>query len=225
MSWDTVDILLMAAGSGTRMGVSERKQWVQVCGLPLFLYTAERFRMFGFDSICIVAHPDEMQRVHEEVARLEHNNCYHIVAGGMDRQESVRLGLQATTRSIVAIHDAARPFVALRDVEEVIETTLVQGAATLAYPAKDSLLQVVGNCVVNSVPREGIWQAQTPQVARRQWLLDAHKLAFEQKWTVTDDASLLQQAGYSVRVVQGSSWNVKLTVPEDLRLLDWISES
>jgi len=219
-----VDVLVMAAGQGTRVGGTEPKQWLDVHGLPLFMYTAERLRTYGADSIFLVVRPDDVLRVRDCVAKRMEPSVYRVVAGGRDRQESVFLGLLHTTRQFVAIHDGARPFVSNTDVVQVIEAARRQGAATLAHPARDSLVRVDEQArLAESVPRANLWQVQTPQVALRDWLLEAHRKARALDTAATDDASVLKQAGFEVTIVRGSFENVKITEPEDLALLQALS--
>ena len=213
------DLLLMAAGVGARMGLDVRKQWLPVCGRPLFVFTLERFRRFGFDSAIVVAHPDEAEAVGRELADRGLADV-RVARGGRTRQESVRRGLAAAAREYVAVHDAARPFVSEEDAAGVLAEARRTGAATVGHPARDTLKRAgAGALVRETVLREDIWQVQTPQVFRRDWLLAAHAAAEAGGFAGTDDAALVEWSGRPVRIVAGSVWNLKLTGGEDLQFL------
>lgn len=215
-----VDVLIMAAGSSRRLGGPLRKQWLPVGGLPLFLYTANRMRACGMDAITLVVHADDCAHTSEWIEQMGVSSHYRVVAGGNERQDSVWAGLQVATRTFVAIHDAARPQIMLADVEAVLASARLYGAATLGHPTRDSLMQVDHDGqIVDVVSRTGVWQVQTPQVARRDWLLHAHDQARTQGLTATDDTAVLRAAGYPVKVVRGSAWNAKVTELEDVHYL------
>ena len=216
-----VDVLVMAAGTGSRMGMAERKQWLTLCGSPLFVYTLQKFRDYGADSLSVVIHSEDRVRVGQ--ALLEAGLAdVGIVTGGETRQASVRLGLAHTGRDFVAVHDGARPFLERADFERVVKLAQAHGAATLGAPVRDTLKRVntSGHIQVN-VDREGLWAVYTPQVFRRDWLQSAHQRAHAEGFVGTDDTVLLERMGHLVEVAAGSPWNVKITEQADLQWIRW----
>jgi len=217
---EDVDFLIMSAGNGSRLGGPVRKQWLPVGGLPLFLYTAERLRQYGASSLIVVIHPEDVKATEDAIAALTQPERYRVVVGGQDRQSSVQAGLNIARRDLVGVHDAARPFLQYGDLQAVLAAARSTGAATLGHPARDSLITVNDQRLVQGVlPRQHVWHVQTPQTARRKWLLDAHERARVEGWAATDDSALLLQAGYPVTVVRGAIGNVKITEPEDIQKL------
>lgn len=221
--FEDVDFLVVAAGTGQRMRADVRKQWLPVCGKPMFFYTVSRLFDFGATSLILAVHPEDVSRAEELTAPLG-NRC-RIVSGGADRQASVAIGLASTTREFVAIHDAARPFVERDDVLAALRHVRSCGAVTLGTPVRDTLARSgatpEGGCarIVEVLQRSHVWQVQTPQAFRRDLLERAHRAAAASSFHGTDDASLVERLGVAVQVVKGSTWNVKVTEPEDLRFV------
>ncbi len=214
-----VDVLVMAAGTGSRMGMAERKQWLSLCGLPLFVYTLRRLREYDADSLIAVIHPDDELRVVEALAMANLADV-RVVVGGDTRQESVRRGLTETSREYVAVHDGARPFLTRTDFLRVLEAAIACGAATIGWRVRDTLKRVdEGGKIVTNVDRDRLWAVATPQVFLREWLLYAHEVAAADGFTGTDDTVLLERVGRAVAVVEGAPWNVKVTERADLQ---WI---
>jgi 2-C-methyl-D-erythritol 4-phosphate cytidylyltransferase len=126
----------------------------------------------------------------------------------------------------VLIHDAARPFTDPNHIREVVAHSATTGAAILAVPVVSTLKQSRGETMVieKTVPRAGLWEAQTPQCFSYELIARAHATARESGYTGTDDASLVERLGVPVSLVRGSSKNIKITTPEDLELARWIYE-
>ncbi|RUM88619.1 MAG: 2-C-methyl-D-erythritol 4-phosphate cytidylyltransferase, partial [Thermodesulfatator sp.] len=145
---------------------------------------------------------------------------FRVVAGGESRQESVRRAFEALSKGVetVLVHDAARPLVSPEVISRVIRAVEERGAALAALPVRDTVKRVSGEGqVVATISREGLWLAQTPQGARRAWLEEAFRRAGGCEFT--DEAGLLEAAGFPVFVVPGDPRNLKLTYPEDLAFL------
>ncbi len=214
-----LDVMVMAAGTGSRMGMAERKQWLTLCGSPLFIYTLKKFIAFGADSLYVVVHPDDVARV-EEALRTAGLEKVHVVTGGETRQDSVRLGLGRTTRDFVAVHDGARPFLEKADFLRVVELAMQCGAATIGAPVRDTLKRVGTDQIIEAnVDRDGLFAVYTPQVFRRDWLVEAHRQALADEFVGTDDTVLFERMGRAVQVATGSAWNIKITQQEDVK---WI---
>jgi 2-C-methyl-D-erythritol 4-phosphate cytidylyltransferase len=147
------------------------------------------------------------------------------VAGGAERQDSVRCGLEALPAEVthVAVHDAARPLVRPGDVTRVVRAARSCGAALLAVPVRDTIKRVESGRVVATPPRSECYAAQTPQVFRIDWLRDALAKADADGVRGTDDASLVERLGVAVEVVEGDPANLKITSAEDLALAEvWL---
>lgn len=146
-----------------------------------------------------------------------------LPCGGATRQQTVRNALAHLPDGVefVAVHDAARPLVSRELMDRLVETARQHGSSVPALPVSDTLKRAPdGNRVQETAPREGLYRVQTPQIFRAQWLIEAHRVAAEQGFSqATDDAQLIERAGYPVYLVPGDPRNLKLTTPDDLRLL------
>ena len=212
--FDDVDVLIMAAGTGSRMKSGVRKQWLTLCGQPLFSYVARLFQMYGFTSVAIVMHEDDLVPAGDDL-REAGLGATRLVAGGPDRQSSVRNGLRTCTREMVLVHDAARPFLCEKDVRAVVARGRATGAATLGHAVRDTLVRAERETIAGRVEREQLYQLQTPQVFRRDWLERAHEEARCAGFLATDDTSVVERLGCVVDIVQGAAHNLKITEPSD----------
>jgi len=152
-----------------------------------------------------------------------------LVEGGATRQESVWKGLNALppplgAEDLVAIHDGARPFLSRQLLEACLKQARRTGAALAAAPVSDTVKRVQEGLVEHTLPREHLWLAQTPQVFRRDLILEAHRRAQQDGFVGTDDASLVERLGHRVAVVPSSAANLKVTTPLDLALARLIAE-
>jgi 2-C-methyl-D-erythritol 4-phosphate cytidylyltransferase len=158
----------------------------------------------------------------EIVERFGLTKVEKIVPGGKRRQDSVRLGLEATEGKydLVLIHDGVRPLIEKALIEKVIKEAMVNRAVITALPAKETVKEVNDlRNVVKTYDRERVWMVQTPQAFRYQDILKAHQKALEEGWEeATDDALLVEKSGITVKVVEGSEKNIKVTTPHDLEL-------
>lgn len=213
--------ILLCAGKGERLGRGD-KALVPLCGRPLFLWSLETLeRTAAIESITIVG---PVKRLQAALA-LSATPVSKIVAwteGGRERQDSVARGLEAmpVEFDLAAIHDSARALVTSELIGRVVATALESGAAIAALPLEDTLKRSTLDTIEATVPRAGLWRAQTPQAFRRDWLEAAHR---DTVGRATDDAALLEVAGHRVKLVRGDSSNFKITSPEDLELAEaWL---
>jgi 2-C-methyl-D-erythritol 4-phosphate cytidylyltransferase len=219
----TVTALIVAAGPGSRLGAGQPKAFVELAGAPLLVHALRALTAAPAVSAAVVAAPPE--RVAEAEALLARHAPWRcpvtVVAGGAARQDSVRNGLAAAgDAELIAIHDAARPFVARAVVEAAIAAAAEHGAAIVAVPATDTVKQVhPDGWITATPPRAGLWLAQTPQVFRAALIRRAHAAAGGAE--VTDDAMLVERLGERVYVVRGNPENRKITTPDDLRWAAW----
>ncbi|WP_203076380.1 bifunctional 2-C-methyl-D-erythritol 4-phosphate cytidylyltransferase/2-C-methyl-D-erythritol 2,4-cyclodiphosphate synthase [Falsiroseomonas ponticola] len=210
--------LLMAAGSGSRFGAPLPKQYSILAGRPVIRHAAEALlREGGIDALLPVCAPDMMATV---AAALEGLPCLPPVAGGATRQASVRAGLEALAADppgLVMVHDAARPVVPPGTVAALRAALAAHPGAIPAQPVSDTLKRGEAGRILETVPRAGLFRAQTPQAFRFGALLAAHRDAAAE---ATDDAQLLEAAGLAVALVPGHESNVKITWPEDLARME-----
>jgi 2-C-methyl-D-erythritol 4-phosphate cytidylyltransferase len=213
--------LVPAAGRGLRMGGSVPKQFLSLGGEPLIvqsLRTLQAAPVVG--QIVLAVPPADVEYCEDEIVSRHHfTKVTKVVAGGPERQDSVRYALAQvpSDTDIVLIHDAVRPFVTHRMIAEVVAAARKEGAAIIALPMRDTVKQVGKDGMIErTVDRTPLWLAQTPQAFRRDWIETAHKKAHAEGIRATDDASLVEWLGYSVAVVEGSGENIKVTRPEDL---------
>ena len=205
--------LLVAAGNGSRFGGSTPKQFMLVAGKPVVRHAAE----------ALLPHVSTLLPVGDAepiAAALRGLGVLPAVPGGETRQASVSAGLKAlasTAPDIVLVHDAARPFVPANTVEALLAALRTHDGAIPAIPVADTLKRVQSGRIAATVPRDGLYRAQTPQAFRYHLLRALHATG---DGNATDDASLLEQAGHGVAIVPGSDDNIKLTFPEDLVRLE-----
>lgn len=203
------DVILLAAGLGQRMQAGLNKVLLELDGCPVFTHSLN----------CFLADEDCQQVI--LVGRSEEKGTYapylsdrvRFVVGGQERQDSVRQGLKVVTADHVMIHDGARPFITLENLQDLKN----QPNSILAVPAKDTIKQVVDGQIEKTISRDLLYQAQTPQFFERDLLKMVHQQALEQGYRGTDDASLVELfSSQAVGIVPGSYSNIKLTTPEDL---------
>jgi 2-C-methyl-D-erythritol 4-phosphate cytidylyltransferase/2-C-methyl-D-erythritol 2,4-cyclodiphosphate synthase len=211
--------LLVAAGRGARFGAEQPKQFLPLLGRPVLRHAAESLlREGGVAAIQPVAAPGEEARLAELLAGLP---ARAPVAGGATRQASVLNGLEALAADppdIVLVHDAARPVVPAGTVPALLAALAEVPGAIPALPVADTLKRGEDGRIAATVPRAGLFRAQTPQAFRFADLLAAHRANHRSPRAeeATDDAQLLERAGLSVALVPGHESNVKITWPEDL---------
>jgi 2-C-methyl-D-erythritol 4-phosphate cytidylyltransferase len=205
------------------MGSGTPKQFLALGGLPVLVHSLRVLEKSESITgvILAVAEADREFCLTEIVSRHGFAKVRQVVAGGMQRQDSVRLGLAAVEESadLVLVHDAVRPFFTPDLVNRVVGKAAKQGAAVVAIPMRDTVKRVgADNLIENTVDRRRLWLAQTPQVFRRALLEEAHRKAQEDGFEATDDAQLVERLGYRVAIVEGTGENIKITQPEDLAI-------
>jgi 2-C-methyl-D-erythritol 4-phosphate cytidylyltransferase / 2-C-methyl-D-erythritol 2,4-cyclodiphosphate synthase len=217
--------VLVAAGRSTRMGAD--KLWIDLYGRPVWRWSLDV--LLGTDAIgglALVVPPDAIERFRDALPADARERCM-LVAGGDDRSASVLAGLEAlvaagrSDATLVLVHDAARPAISPQLVVRVIAAASESesGAVIPVVPVTDSLKEVRSDEIVGRVERSEVVAAQTPQAARLGVLIDALAAARSEGRTMTDEASALEAAGYSIRTVDGDPANRKLTVADDLPAL------
>jgi 2-C-methyl-D-erythritol 4-phosphate cytidylyltransferase len=222
-------VILPAAGQSSRFRDKEKKPFVNLDGRAVWLRTVEQFITRSDVAQCIiVVSPDDQEMFRRRYgANLAFMNV-QIANGGAERFESVAnaLALVKPEVEFIAVHDAVRPCITERLINDVFARAEKTGAAMLAVPVSDTLKQVDPNKQVKAtMPRQNVWLAQTPQVFRRDWLHEVYENRTRLGANFTDDAQLMEAAGYAVHVVEGATTNIKITTKQDLFLADAILKS
>ena len=209
--------IIVAAGSGSRMGGDIPKQFISVGGKPLLRHTIEKFLSLSFPvGIIVVVNQEKKEYWKKYCQDYDFMDRYAIPSGGITRFHSVQNALQyLPDDSVVAVHDGVRPFVTKEFLEEMFRQGEELGNAIPAIAPVETVREV-------SVPesyilrRDDIRLIQTPQVFRSEVIKAAYRLPYDPKFT--DDASVAEAAGYRINLVDGLRYNVKITTPEDLEI-------
>ncbi|OTN88878.1 2-C-methyl-D-erythritol 4-phosphate cytidylyltransferase [Enterococcus sp. 7E2_DIV0204] len=215
------EVILLGAGQGKRMGASRNKILLHLIGKPVISYSLNTFLNDPACKHIILVTQEDEQDLLAAVVKKENKKKHPItiVSGGSERQYSVFNGLKALLdpKNIVMVHDGARPFVSLAQLKLLHRKVQETRAAILGVPVKDTIKRVVDGIVEETVPRETLWQVQTPQAFYGADLLAVHVWAQQEDYLGTDDASLIEKySDLPVSMVLGSYENIKLTTPEDM---------
>ena len=211
--------VILAGGSGTRVGADKTKQMIELCGKPLVVHTLLAFEACDYvNEIVVVAKQDEIAKYEEFRTAYGLRKLTKIVAGGETRQMSAKDGFDAADEraAYVAIHDGARALVTPEQIGEVILAAYAHGAAIAATRATDTVKYASGGFVAETLDRNDIWLAQTPQVFRDEIYRAAAYTAEKDGFAATDDASLAEHIGIGVYLVDCGAENFKVTVGSDL---------
>lgn len=215
-------VILPAAGKSSRFSQQRKKVFVELKGRPVWVRTAEQFvnRDDVVQTILVVS-PDDLEWFKEKFRpNLAFMNI-EVVTGGAERADSVLNGLARVQPDVdfVAVHDAARPLIVKEWIDQVFRAAEQHEAAILATPVTSTLKRVGQNLSIEqTVSRANLWEAQTPQVFRRELLVNAY--ASRGKLQPTDEAQLVENFGRTVKIVLGSSLNLKITTQEDFRIAE-----
>ena len=220
--------VIVAGGSGRRMGADVPKQYLKLCGLPVLVHTLRAFACWDrLDEIVLVTAEDQMAYCRKEIIeKYDIPKIKAVVPGGRERCESVYCGLQACPDAdYVFIQDAVRPFLTEELLEKGWETVRRYGSAICGVPSKDTVKIVSGDGVVRDTPaRETVWIVQTPQIFSGSLIRSAYEkltaaegAAFGSSAGITDDAMVLERSGLApVHMFQGDYTNIKITTPDDM---------
>jgi 2-C-methyl-D-erythritol 4-phosphate cytidylyltransferase len=220
--------IVPAAGLGTRMGADQPKQFLELDGLPLIIFTLRRLAACtAITEFLISTRVDDVVSLQDKVGKAALGRPALVIHGGDTRQHSVANALKHVdpTTEIVLVHDAVRPFITQKQVERLIAEARARGAAILGIPAIDTVKEVKRASLPEdmalisaTIPRERIVLAQTPQVFSYALLREAFQKAERDGLTASDEAALVERLGRDVYVVQGSERNLKITRPADMEL-------
>lgn len=217
--------IVLAAGSGKRMGTKVHKQYLLMGGKPVLYYSLRAFEgSKRIDEIILVCGAGEEDYCWEEIVeKYGISKARKIIPGGAERYDSVWNGLKETKEGYVYIHDGARPFVDEEIIERAYECVSEHHACVAGMPSKDTVkIADSGNIVTATPDRSSVWIVQTPQVFDTELIRKAYALLMEKdEISVTDDAMVAEQMlGAAVRLFYGSYENIKITTPEDLEIAE-----
>lgn len=214
-------VILAAAGAGLRLGGKLPKQWLQLSGRPVARWSLESFLSCGAEEVVVVINADGQAEADKAFASLA---GWRSVTGGATRSDSVRNGVVALTKPVEAIliHDAARPFVSRRHIENLLAALSTAEGAVPALPLTDTIKRAQDGVVSETVPRENLYRVQTPQAFRAEALRAA--LA-DSRRDATDEAALVEADGGRIVLVPGDPLLMKLTFPEDFPMAEHLIAS
>ncbi|MDO5396839.1 MAG: 2-C-methyl-D-erythritol 4-phosphate cytidylyltransferase [bacterium] len=220
----TISAVIAAGGRGTRMGAGFNKVFMKLAGAEILLHTIRAFDESPFvDEIIVVTGAKDIARVR---TLAEENNIKKLVCvteGGNTRRASVYNGIIKARGDIIAVHDGARCLVSQKEIENVIKDCKKYGAAAVGVICKDTLKTADNNgFITGTVDRSRTYQIQTPQVFKREILLDAHEAAVKDGFEPTDDCALAERMGIKIKITPGSYDNIKITTPEDIPVAERI---
>lgn len=210
-----LSVVLLAGGSGKRMNSATPKQFLPLRGKPIISYSYEFFCTLSYISeIIVVCHED-----YRDFFPLPSHLPVRFALPGKERQDSVENGVKElrSKEGLVCIHDGARPFISFLNMDNLIKEAFAHNGAICAVKAKNTIKQVgPGNFIEKTLDRSLLWEMQTPQIVPIPKLLEGFKISKENNIPVTDDAQLVELTGTSVKLVEGSNFNIKITTNEDL---------
>ncbi len=223
--------IVLAAGSGKRMGTAVKKQYLEIKGMPVLAYSLRRFDRQPFiREIILVTSPEEIGYCRTEIVKKYGiQKVKAIVAGGKERCNSVYEGLKACSETeYVFIHDGARPFLADAVLERLYKDVQQFQACIAAVPAKDTIkVADESRNIIDTPDRSHLWQAQTPQAFSLPLIRECYRCALEEEAAgLTDDASCVEYCSKGpVHLTEGSYDNLKITTPEDLPLAEILCDA
>lgn len=220
---EKITAIILAGGSGKRMGGTEKKQYMLLAGKPLLYYALKTFQESCVDEIILVANEQEYCR-RELIEPYAFDKVRNIVAGGKERMDSVYAGLLAAKGcSYVLIHDGARPFCTLEMIEASIAAVQKYQACAVGAPAKDTIkIADDHNFAIQTPRRSAVWQMQTPQTFSYPLIFSAYQeICQKRPEGITDDAMAIEYGqDVKVKLILGSYANIKITTPEDMTIAE-----
>ncbi len=217
--------IIVAAGNSRRMGADVDKQLVLIDGMPVLAHTLLKFsKAEAIESIIIVTKPSSILTIKDMVQEFSISKVKQIVPGGETRQDSVNCGLKFVENdSLVAIHDGARPFVSVELINSLVKAASEYGAAAPGIVPKDTVKRSSATEFISeTIDRQTLRLIQTPQVFFADEIKLAYIRAVESGFEGTDDCSVAENMGVSIKIIEGENTNIKVTTPEDLPIAEAI---
>jgi 2-C-methyl-D-erythritol 4-phosphate cytidylyltransferase len=211
-----MDVIIVAGGASRRFKSSIPKQFIDLLGKPVFLYSVEQFSLLPFVNKVIVVIPPKMSSQIPSKFTINKKICWAY--GGKKRFDSVRNGLSLVDKAsnFVAVHDAARPLVSTKDIKAIFQKAVQKKAAIAVEKTKDTIKAVKNGSIAETIDRKPLWNAQTPQIFATNILIKAYSNPIAPN--ITDDSELVEKLGTKVFIVETSSPNFKITSQQDLEL-------
>lgn len=211
-----VSAVIVAAGSGRRMGAGINKVYMPLGEKCVLWHTVKAFAESGaVDELVIVTGSEDLIQAAEIAAEFELD--FYVIVGGEERQNSVLNGINKANGDFVAVHDGARALITADEIRTVIASAKEYGAAALGVTPKDTVKTADNDGFISgTVERSSAYLIQTPQVFKREELIKAHGKAIEDGFAATDDCAVMERIGARIKIVEGSYENIKLTTPEDI---------
>lgn len=224
-----ISTIIVAAGSGKRMKSNISKQFLKIDNKSILTHTIDKFQNNEFiDEIILVLKDTDVEYCRNNIVnKYKLNKVKKLVVGGRERYNSVHEGLKNVSKKcdIVLIHDGARPNVSQEIIQRSIMETIKHKACVIGVPVINTIKIVNENDEITSTPqRKSIWNAQTPQCFEYKLILDAYNKALNNEIEFTDDSMLMEKLGYKVKMVMGDYNNIKITVPQDIKLVKAIND-
>lgn len=216
----SIKVIIPASGIGERFGRKTPKQFVKIKNKEMLAHTIDKFHNIkSIDEIIISTRPEYFARVCSIIKKHKFKKVKKLVEGGKLRQESVYnalINLTCSVNDIILVHDAARPFVSTESINKIIKEAKKHECVVLGMPVSETIKKVNKKQLVDkTIEREGLWSIQTPQAFRYLNLMQAFERAMKDNFVGTDEAAIVEYAGYDVKVIKGESGNVKITLKED----------
>lgn len=210
--------IITAGGIGTRMGTELPKQFLLVHNKPILIHTLERFYEFDPTAQLIITLPEQWISYWEDLLKLNYCKIPHqVIVGGGERYFSIKNAIDVATGDLIGVHDGVRPSVSILTIQNCINSAIDNGSGIPFLELKESIRNVVDGKSSAAV-RNDFVLVQTPQIFKSEILRKAYQQSFNNK--ITDDASLVEQAGYSISLVPGNEENIKVTTPQDLQIVE-----
>ncbi len=216
-------VILAAGGKGLRMDADIPKQFILFNNKPVLFHTIEAFFKFDQNISIIIVLPDNYLNYWQKlVSDFSFDVPHKVVTGGETRYNSVKNALSFVENfDLVAVHDAVRPFITSIFLQKLFYVAQKNGSAVPIVSVSDTIREI-NESQTKVLRRENIFMVQTPQVFFKEWLINAYNIQYSDE--ITDDAMLLEKAGYKLTFVEGLKYNIKITTPEDLFLANCISK-
>ncbi|MCR4568667.1 MAG: 2-C-methyl-D-erythritol 4-phosphate cytidylyltransferase [Pseudobutyrivibrio sp.] len=212
--------IVLAAGSGKRMGQEVPKQYMNLGGVPLMVHCLKTFQESKVTQIVLVVAPGDVEKCRRDIIEKYHiDKCIDIVEGGDERYDSVYAGLQAVEDGYVLIHDCARAFVTVDIIHRCMSAVALYESCVVGMPSKDTIkITDMHRKILDTPERSNVWIVQTPQCFEYNLIRSAYdEIIPKADKTITDDAMIVELAtDHDVHMIEGSYLNIKITTPEDV---------
>lgn len=216
-----IKVIIPASGSGERFGGQTPKQFLKIDGREIIAHTLEKFNSLkSVDEIIISTKLEYFVRLATIIKKHKFRKIKKIVEGGKRRQDSVYnalINLEIDDDDLILIHDAVRPFISSKKINELINAAKQEKCVILGLPVSETIKRADNNNFIKeTIDRSNLWSVQTPQAFRFDILKKSFEKAYRENFTGTDESAMVENAGYKVKVIEGERKNIKITTKKDL---------